>query len=175
MSPYEKIRPNYYREWLKQKKQKWVNLIVQRLQDAHKKGMITEEESKMEVKLSTKDRLKKMGISVGISDTASLDSFGDNMSTGYDDENEPDLLESEEEDPFGQDEFKGINLAQIPTKRRDMTRAERLRWLDDDGNGNLYKQAINNRIDPKVIERKFWARKHQTDLIRERFSTKNDI
>ena len=56
-----------------------------------------------------------------------------------------------------------------------MTRAERLRWLDDDGNGNLYKQAINNRIDPKVIERKFWARKHQTDLIRERFSTKNDI
>ena len=49
--------------------------------------------------MSTKDRLKKLGINVGVSDVESLGSFGDNLSTGAEDYN-AELLESEDEDPF---------------------------------------------------------------------------
>ncbi len=110
MTPYDNVRPNYYREWLKEKKEKWVDLIVQRLQEAHQKGLISEEESKMEVKMSTRDRLKKLGINVGVSDTTSLDSFGDNLSTGAEDYNQELLDDSEEFGDFDQDDLKGKNV-----------------------------------------------------------------
>ena len=55
MSPYEKIRPNYVREWLQEKKRNWVNMITDRMLEAKRKGLITEEESKVPVRLSTKD------------------------------------------------------------------------------------------------------------------------
>ena len=39
MAPYDKIRPNYYREWLRLKKRSWVDLIVNRLKEAHQKAL----------------------------------------------------------------------------------------------------------------------------------------
>ncbi len=64
----------------------------------------------MEVKMSTRDRLKKLGINVGVSDTTSLDSFGDNLSTGAEDYNQELLDDSEEFGDFDQDDLKGKNV-----------------------------------------------------------------
>ena len=177
MAPYDKVRPNYYREWLRLKKRSWVELIVNRLKEAHQKGLISEEESKIEPKMSTKDRLKKLGINVGISDIDSLGSFGDdNLSTGAEDYN-AELLESEEEDPFNQDEFKGVDLGRIRMRvgRKEMTRAERRAWLDDDGNGKLFQRAMNERLDPAGIQQRFDTRQALTKSLREKYITKNDI
>jgi len=55
MSKYEKIRPNYVREWLKEKKIKWMDLMKERLLHAKKKGLIDEETKVPEIRLSTKD------------------------------------------------------------------------------------------------------------------------
>lgn len=56
MTPYEGIRPRYVREWLKQKKQKWLKLIDDRIADHRARGLLVEEESKIPpVRLSTKD------------------------------------------------------------------------------------------------------------------------
>ena len=61
MTPYETIRPKYVREWLKAKKEKWIDLMQERILGAKKQGLIPEE-TKIEVRLSTKDRLKQLGI-----------------------------------------------------------------------------------------------------------------
>jgi len=57
MKPYEKLRPNYVREWLEEKKKKWKALMEDRIEQARRQGLLPEE-SKVEVRLSTKDRLK---------------------------------------------------------------------------------------------------------------------
>ena len=76
---------------------------------------------------------------MNLSETNSLDgSFGEDLSTGggIDDFNVDDL--ESDEDLSEQDKFKGHNLNEISKiKRRDMTRAERRAWLDDDGNTGL--------------------------------------
>ena len=61
MTPYEKLKPKYVREWLAEKKAKWIELVSDRLLHARKQGLIHEEESKVPVRLSTKDQLKAMG------------------------------------------------------------------------------------------------------------------
>ena len=61
MSPYDRVKPRYVREWLQEKKKKWIDLMQQRILGAKKSGLIPEEE-KIEVRLSTKDRLKQYGI-----------------------------------------------------------------------------------------------------------------
>ena len=43
MSPYEKLRPNYVRDWLVEKKKKWVALMDSRIADGKKRGLIPEE------------------------------------------------------------------------------------------------------------------------------------
>ena len=111
MSPYEKIRPNYVREWLQEKKRNWVNMITDRMLEAKRKGLITEEESKVPVRLSTKDQLRAMGINLGINMDDLDGSFGENGSAGgNNDDFDMNALESEEEDLKEQDQFKGINL-----------------------------------------------------------------
>ena len=57
MSPYEKIKPKYVREWLAIKKEKWMNMMQDRLMNAKKSGLLPEEE-KVEIRLSTKDQLR---------------------------------------------------------------------------------------------------------------------
>ena len=85
--------------------------MEERITEARRQNLITEEESKAPVRLSTKDQLKAMGINVGLSDTNSLDgSFGENVSTGFNDDFDVDALESADEDLKEQDKFKGINL-----------------------------------------------------------------
>ena len=64
MSPYEKIKPNYVREWLDDKKAKWKSMIEERINQAKAQGLIPEEE-KVEARLSTKDRLAHLGINIG--------------------------------------------------------------------------------------------------------------
>jgi hypothetical protein len=60
-------------------------MIDDRIEHARSNGLIPEE-TKVEVRLSTKDRLKQMGINVGFNDGLSLtDSIGDNLSTGMED------------------------------------------------------------------------------------------
>ena len=54
MTPYEKIKPKYVREWLAEKKEKWMDMMQARLLNAKKRGLIPEEE-KVEIRLSTKD------------------------------------------------------------------------------------------------------------------------
>jgi hypothetical protein len=46
MSAYDGVRPNFVREWLVQKKQKWLKLIDERIAEHRAKGLI-EEESKL--------------------------------------------------------------------------------------------------------------------------------
>ena len=85
MKQYEGIRPKYVREWLDEKKLKWKTMIDDRIEHARRMGLIPEE-TKVEVRLSTKDRLKQMGINVGFNEDISLtDSIGDNISTGMED------------------------------------------------------------------------------------------
>lgn len=79
MKPYEKLRPNYVREWLEEKKKKWKALMDDRIEQARRQGLLPEE-TKVEVRLSTKDRLKELGINVGLDDNVSLGS--DNLSAG---------------------------------------------------------------------------------------------
>ena len=55
MKPYEKIRPNYVREWLQQKKTKWFEMIHERIKLAKERGEIAEETKIPEVRLTTKD------------------------------------------------------------------------------------------------------------------------
>ena len=102
MTQYDKIKPRYVREWLKEKKAKWIELVSDRLLNARKAGLIQEEESKVPVRLSTKDQLKQMGINIGMGDNNSLDGSLDNISTGYDDL-DINVLESEDEDLKDQD------------------------------------------------------------------------
>lgn len=82
MKPFEKIRPVYVREWLDEKKQKWKAMMEDRIEQARRQGLIPEE-TKVEARLSTKERLKEIGINVGFDDNVSLgNSQGDNLSTG---------------------------------------------------------------------------------------------
>lgn len=77
------------------------------------RGEITEEMKVPEVRLSTKDQLKQFGINVNMSnrDLDDLtDSIGDAPTNFGLDELDIDLLESEDEDLNGQDEYKGKNL-----------------------------------------------------------------
>ncbi len=103
MSAYDKIKPKYDQTWLKQKKTKWIEIVSERLLHAKKSNLIGEEESKMPVRLSTKDQLKALGINIGMhNDINSLDgSFGD-ASTGFDDL-DIDALESEDDGLQDQD------------------------------------------------------------------------
>jgi len=102
MAPYEKVKPRYVREWLAIKKEKWMDIMQTRLLNAKKAGLIPEEE-KVEVRLSTKDHLRALGINVSFTDGHGLDdSTGDNMSAGGEDLN-IDLLESDDEDLADQD------------------------------------------------------------------------
>ena len=122
MTPYEKIRPNYVRDWLVEKKEKWKKLMDDRIAEGRRKGLIPEER-KVEVRLSTKDQLRQLGINIGI-DNSLNDSFGDDMSAGggNNDQFDVDLLDSDEEDPLQQDQFKGRNLSKVGNlKKRDMT------------------------------------------------------
>ena len=86
--------------------------------------------------MSTKDRLKNMGIKLGFQDTDSLGSFGDNASTGYDDYNDKILESDDDEGDFDQSDLKGRNLygGTKTIARREMTRGQRIQWLNDDGN-----------------------------------------
>lgn len=69
-------------------------MIEEKIDKAKQMGLIPQHEA-IEPKLSTKDRLKQMGINVGFTDDISLGS--DTLSTGYDDFN-VDHLDSEEDD-----------------------------------------------------------------------------
>ena len=40
MKPYDKIKPNYVREWLVEKKQKWLKLMDDRISQAKRHGLI---------------------------------------------------------------------------------------------------------------------------------------
>ena len=98
MAPYDNKKPNYVREWLQEKKKRWLDLMEERLLNAKKSGLIPEE-SKVQVRLSTKDQLKQLGININISDANSLDgSFGENVSTGFDADFDVEHLESEDEE-----------------------------------------------------------------------------
>ena len=86
MAPYENIRPDYVRDWLAEKKTKWMGMITDRINLAKERGEIAEETKIPEVRLSTKEQLKALGINVNLSD--GLDDLNDsvgNVSTGLDD------------------------------------------------------------------------------------------
>lgn len=86
MAPYENIRPDYVRDWLTEKKTKWMGMITDRINLAKERGEIPEETKIPEVRLSTKEQLKALGINVNLSD--GLDDLNDsvgNVSTGLDD------------------------------------------------------------------------------------------
>ena len=68
MKPYEKIRPNYVRDWLKEKKQKWIGMINDRIKSARDSGELAEETKVPEIRISTKDQLKKLGININFSE-----------------------------------------------------------------------------------------------------------
>jgi len=99
MTPYEKLRPKYVREWLAKKKEKWMELITNRLINAKKSGLIAEEE-KVEVRLSKKDHLRALGINVNFGDHE-LDYNSDGLSVG--DDIDIGYLESDNEDLADQD------------------------------------------------------------------------
>ena len=40
MKPYDKLKPNYVREWLVEKKQKWLKLMDDRIAHAKRHGLI---------------------------------------------------------------------------------------------------------------------------------------
>ena len=102
MTPYEGIRPHYVREWLNQKKQKWLKLIDDRIADHRAKGLLAEEESKMPpVRLSTKDRLKQMGININMSMSS-----GGNSLLGSDDMNPVGDNDDDLDDNFDLDHFE---------------------------------------------------------------------
>ena len=88
MTPYDKVRPRYVREWLKLKKEKWLGLINARIDEMRAQGRLMEEESKIpEVRLSTKDQLSALGINVKMSDGNSLfgsDDLNPLETDGYD-------------------------------------------------------------------------------------------
>lgn len=143
MSPYEGVRPNYVREWLKQKKQKWLKLIDDRIA-AHRANNYMEESKVPAVRLSTKDELRKFGINVNMSMSDGGNSLlgSDDMNSANDDEfYNLDHFESDDEDMKEQDIHKGKNLSQVAVKRRDMTKAQRRKWLDEDENRGKYKIA----------------------------------
>lgn len=83
MTPYEKVRPKYVQFWLEAKRQKWKDMIIDKIEKAKNMGMLPQHEE-FEPKISTRDRLKQAGINVGFSEELSLGS--DNMSTGYGDD-----------------------------------------------------------------------------------------
>lgn len=85
MKPYDKIKPNYVREWLVEKKQKWLKLMDDRIAQAKRHNLIPEE-SKMPVRISTKDQLRAMGINVNFSDNDLNGSFGDASTGAADDD-----------------------------------------------------------------------------------------
>lgn len=156
LTPYEKIKPRYVREWLAMKKAKWMELMTDRLLNAKKTGLIPEEE-KVEVRLSTKDQLRQLGINVNFGDSLMGldDSTGDGMSAaGHADDLNVDFLESEDEDLNDQDQFKGMNLAQVKRiHKRYETRAERVAWLNNEGNDGRYAIAMKQMPkDKEVIE-----------------------
>ena len=65
-----------------------------------------------------------------------------------------DFLESEDEDLNDQDQFKGMNLAQVKRiHKRYETRAERIAWLNNEGNDGRYAIAMKQMPkDKEVIE-----------------------
>ena len=82
MAPYDKVRPNYVREWLKKKRVKWLGMINARIDEMRQRGAIEEETKIPEVRLSTKDQLAQMGINVNMNF-----SDGGNSLLGSDDMN----------------------------------------------------------------------------------------
>ena len=75
-------------------------MINERIAEARARGEITEEMKVPEVRLSTKDQLKSMGININLSERGMDDlgdSVGENASTGLD-ELDIDYLQSEDED-----------------------------------------------------------------------------
>jgi len=149
MSPYEKIRPRYVREWLQEKKEHWMDLMQARLLHAKKAGLIDEEFKVQDIKRSTKDHLRAIGINLSFNDANLNDSYGEG-STGYAD----DLVDHLEDDDLAdQDAWKGKNLAALENNRKKEdreprqfeTRAQRNAWLNDDGNIGKYNIAMKMR------------------------------
>lgn len=100
MTPYEKVRPKYVREWLAIKKKNWMDLMEARLLNAKKSGLIPREQV-VEVKMSTKDQLKALGININFGDYG-LDGMSDG---GHSAGNDVDVqyLESDDEELKDQD------------------------------------------------------------------------
>ena len=115
MTPYEKVRPKYVREWLAIKKKNWMDLMEARLLNAKKSGLIPREQA-VEVKLSTKDQLRALGININFGDYG-LDGMSDG---GHSAGNDVDVqyLESDDEELKDQDMFKGVNLSSVPQVHR---------------------------------------------------------
>jgi len=80
-----------------------------------------------------------------------------NTSLGQVDDLDIDNLESDNDaDLKDQDKFKGVNLnAQTTVQRRYDNRAERMKWLNDDGNTGKYKIAMEQRPRKEFVEQKY--------------------
>jgi len=68
MTPYDKIKPRYVREWLVQKRAKWIKLIDDRIAQHRERGQLEEETKMPPVRLSHKSMFKEMGININMSD-----------------------------------------------------------------------------------------------------------
>ena len=144
MAPYEKVKPKYVREWLSNKKKTWMELITSRLLNAKKSGMIPEEE-KVQVKLSTKDHLRALGINVNFGDhelddinSDGLSACGMDMDVAY--------LESDNEELTDQDKYKGWDLNSVPkVGRRFDTDLAHKNWLNKDVFIGIYDYTMKNK------------------------------
>lgn len=163
MSPYDSVRPNYVREWLRDKKEKWKQMMEDRIRAARAQGIIPEEE-KLEVKVSTKDMLKKYGISTSGRDELSMGdlsieggSAGDPDLEGFD----VDHFESDE-DEF--DKYKGIELYELD----NTTTTRRARRTRDEENAILDAQLKRKPpIDIEEIRSRYKVQKVKVQKIRQ--------
>ena len=148
-----------------------------RIAQAKRHGLI-QEESKMPVRLSTKDQLRQMGINVNFSDANlnDLDSIGNQSTGAADDDFDIEQLESDE-DLADQDMFKGYNLFGADTKsnRKERTEAERRKWLNKDLFKNINLLAERNPPDEAKVTKVVYETRKKFRDISHRFSSKNDI
>ena len=137
-------------------------MMNERIAGARARGEITEWMKVPEVRLSTKDQLKQMGININLSERGLDDlgdSVGDNASTGLD-ELDIDYLQSEDEDMAAQNEYKNRNLKQYGQVQR--TDLERKQWhatAEDDG---MYALVLNTKPDREYVKRVYKKTREKT-------------
>ena len=147
-------------------------MINARIDDMKQQGLLMEEESKVPVRLSTKDQLAAMGINVKMSDGGNSLLGSDDLNPLNDDDYDQfdinlDHLESDDDEEMRiQDNFKGINLSHnAMIKRGEMTQAQRIKWYNDDGLDGKYKMALIEPDRAKLKRNKDRMRKTTKALL----------